>query len=136
MKTLETLQKVSKHKVDEQQKTLAELNTLADNIHTHIQNLEDEAAGVDKNLSDDPNLYQMASRYSVRLRGDIKVMSESLAAMKTKIAAETDLLRDLFAEQKRYEILLERKKNQKAADRAKEQQNQMDEIGKTRHTSA
>jgi len=129
MRTLETLQKVSKHKVDEQQKVLAELNTLADNIRLHIKNLEEEAAGVDKNLPDDPTLYQMASRYAVRLRGDIKVMRESLAAMEKKIAVETDKLRDLFAEQKRYEILLEREMAKKAAERAKKQQDQLDEIG-------
>lgn len=128
-RTLETLQKVSKHKVDEQQKVLAELNTLADNIRLHIQNLEEEAKGVDKNLPDDPNLYQMASRYAVRLRGDIKVMRESLTAMEKKIAVETDKLRDLFAEQKRYEILLEREMAKKAAERAKKQQDQLDEIG-------
>lgn len=129
MRTLETLKKVSKHKVDEQQKVLGELNTLADNIRAHIINLETEAASVDKNLPDDPNLYLMASRYSVRLRGDIKVMQESLAKLEEKIAKETDILRDLFAEQKRYEILLERAIAERAAQRAKKQQDQLDEIG-------
>lgn len=129
MRTLETLQKVSKHKVDEQQKVLGELNALADNIREHIKNLETEAAGLDKDLPDSPTFYQMASRYSVRLRGDIKVMTDSLTELDKKIAKETDLLRELFAEQKRYEILLERALAQRAAERAKREQGHLDEIG-------
>lgn len=129
MKTLETLQKVSKHKVDEQQKVLGELNALADNIREHIKNLEAEAAGIDKNLPDSPTFYQMASRYSVRLRGDIMVMNKSLAELDKKIAKETDTLRDLFAEQKRYEILLERAIAKRAAGRAKREQSHLDEVG-------
>lgn len=130
-KTLETLGRLSEKKVEEQQKEIAELQRVIEqmkNRRSHLQSsIESEYNAA--NSSGDIELISMAGNYHKRADFELKDIAEAMTNAEKIMAEKRAVLQTLFAEQKRYEILLQRRKEELRKEALKKEQDTMDELG-------
>lgn len=133
IQTLENLVKLAKKNVEDIQKqiaeTLAGIEAFTLKIVTLEKKLEDERKAADT----DPFLLVALDRFSKKAEKEITDHKKRRKELQKHEAALRAQLTEQFAEQKRYEILLERKILEKRKRIEKAQQNQMDEIAGTAH---
>ena len=131
MKTLETLTKVAAKKVEEKQKEIADLQKVIDQMLARKAHLQSSIQAEYKvaETSGDANMFQMAGHYHQRAKAELVDIDEAMANAQKIMGEKRAQLQNLFAEQKRYEILLERRKAEAHKERLKKDQAVMDELG-------
>ena len=128
--TLEVLIQVAERKVEDMQRQLArtrdELLRLAD----EMRKMEQEAAVAFVNAvaEDDVLALQAAWSFQERMRREVSRLKDEELVAKEREAVQRTQLQELFAVQKRYEMLLEKQKLAKRKERMKKAQNSLDEV--------
>lgn len=134
MKTIETLQnlvRVAKNHIDNQKKVIGKLQSESDAFTATRDELRQKMLS-EANPGDDVQLQQMAGKFLQRAHKQAAELDVRIQDLAKKIEIESEKLRELFAEQKRYEILLERKLEERKQRLARLQQDQLDEMGSIR----
>lgn len=128
--TLEVLIQVAERKVEDMQRQLArtrdELLRLAD----EMRKMEQEAAVAFVNAvaEDDVLALQAAGAFQERMRREVSRLKDEELVVKACEAEQRTQLQELFAVQKRYEMLLEKQRLAKRKERMKKAQNNLDEV--------
>lgn len=129
-KTLDVLIQVAERKVEEMQRKLAETRReLVANAAEQVR-LEREAAVafVTAVAEDDVQALQAAGAFQERMRREVVKLKDLEVQLQQQEGEQRKMLQDLFAGQKKYELLLERQKLEAKKVRAKKVQNQLDEV--------
>lgn len=127
--TLATLVKVAQHKVEDTQKALAFAEKAIAHVDAQVVELrrqvDDGQAGVVAESS--PQSFKVAGAFMAR----VKAETERLKAKRAELVAEMEKVRQLlaaqYAEQKRYETLLERERLKTKKRRERKQQDALDD---------
>jgi flagellar export protein FliJ len=130
MKSLQTLIELTESKVEEVQRVLAKFLAHIDALDTEKADLERRVYNSVQDAGDDPTLHDMAARFAARARVRIEQITVERAQTEDEAAKVKDELRDLFAEQKRYEILEKRRKEEEKRTRAARDQARLDETAR------
>ncbi len=129
-KTLDVLIQVAERKVEEMQRKLADTRReLVANAAEQVR-LEREAAVafVTAVAEDDVQALQAAGAFQERMRREVVKLKDLEVQLQQQEGEQRKMLQDLFAGQKKYELLLERQKLEAKKVRAKKVQNQLDEV--------
>jgi flagellar export protein FliJ len=128
--TLEVLIQVAEGKVEEMQKALAKTREGILFIRNEMVRLEQDAAVafVTAVAEDDVLALQAAGAFQERMRREVSRLKGEEVAMLEKEADQRKQLQELYAGQKKYELLLEKQKLELKKARAKKVQNALDEI--------
>lgn len=128
IKTLNNLQRLAKHKVEEAQKELAAIQKnimqLDQNINTVEEKITKEATLSDTDLT----LKSMYPHFLKRAQVQIKQLQTEKEAQQEAFSAQQAVLRTHFTEEKRYAILLENALKEQHKQQQKAAQKQLDEI--------
>jgi len=129
--TLEVLIKLAERKVEAAQLQLNRTRGRIRFVQDEQVRLEREAAVafVQAVAEDDVLALQLAGAFQERMRKEVFKLKEEEAALHVREGEEQVALQKCFAEQKRFELLLEKQKLAKKKERAKKAQNQLDDIG-------
>ena len=129
MKSLATLIKLQKSKVDEQRILLTKLQKQLVDIENQIQTLMDEQLQQRELLVKEPT---MAMTYDSYLKECLKRMEALEKRKKTVIYAvgiARDKLGELFEEQKRYELAEQNRIEEEEAEEQRRETHTLDEVG-------
>jgi flagellar biosynthesis chaperone FliJ len=128
--TLEVLIKVAERKVEKAQQELAATRAIVARTEEEIVNLEREAAVafVTAIAEDDVLAMQAASAFQERMRREVALRHAALQQMAELITTQEAALREVYAEQKRYELLWDKTKLERKKAREKKTQNALDEV--------
>ena len=135
MKTIETLLKVTTKKVEESQKDIAKLLKVMQKMDGREKelNLKIETENTAASHSDDVNLLSFAGKFTLKSTEEIEDIQQARKDAKALMVEKRSTLRGHFAEQKRYEILLDRKRKALKKERDKKQQKELDDLSTMRH---
>ena len=128
--TLEVLIQVAERKVEDMQRQLVKTREEMVRLLQQMRSLEQEAAiaFVTAVAEDDVLALQAAGAFQERMRREVSRLKElELAAQAREVTQKTEL-QELYANQKRYEMLLEKQKLAKRKERMKKAQNNLDEV--------
>lgn len=128
--TLEVLIKVAGRKVDKAQQELAQTRAVIAQMGAEMVRLEEEAAVafVTAIGEDDVMAMQAAGAFQERMRREVARLQEAQAQLEGLATEQEGVLRGFYAEQKRYELLWERKKAAQRKAREKKAQHALDEV--------
>lgn len=129
MAKLDSLIRYHKHELDEQQKQLSELNSLAQKIEQDIEALEEQKQKEMDASQNDPMFASTLPGYLQRCKKKKEELELSLQFVEEKIIETTDLVRDKFAELKKYELVQQRRQEEAEQKRLKSENQEFDEIG-------
>jgi flagellar protein FliJ len=132
MKSGETLIRLAKHKVDSVQKLIAAAEQTRAGV---VQKREDLQAKADReraNAQRDPNLLTNWNAYSKIVVGQTANLDASLAGIDHQLEALRGDLQGAFEEQKKFEMLEERRQAHIKASKDKREQAFMDETALVR----
>ncbi len=116
---LDSLIRVRKHEVEQQQKALAELYRKAEELKNERDTLETQLAiESEKSHKLQPDMLEYFTAYVKQTRKTIDNIDKSRERLENQIKLAQEQLREAFAEQKKIEII---NKRRKAAQRAKEE---------------
>lgn len=135
MKTIETLEnlvRVAKNHIDNQKKVIGKLQSQCDAFTQQRDTLRSKMLSEANPEGDDVALQQMAGKFLKRAHRQAAELDEHIQKLNAQLDVENEKLRELFAEQKRYEILLERKVEERKKRIERLQQDQLDEMGSIR----
>ena len=129
-----TLVKLAEQKVEEKQKELAVLNGNLNAMQAREEELNTSiSSGYQQaEQANDPTISQQAGNYAKRAEIELDVLKQAFELVEKERDEKFKALQGLFAEQKRYEILLERKQKEALKKREKKQQDQLDELAGNR----
>tara|TARA_B100000609_G_C17160419_1_gene405857 strand:- start:92 stop:511 length:420 start_codon:yes stop_codon:yes gene_type:complete len=133
MPALETLIKVAEQELEEQQKHLSQLN---EHIRVMEQRRKDLINRVEEGFdlaTQDPSLSEQSGLFSRRAELELQDLKEALEEAEQLRERLLDKLRDIFAEKKKNETILENKREKALKEQQKKHQNQMDELGAAHH---
>lgn len=128
--TLEVLIKVAERKVEKAQQELAQTRGVIAHTEREIEAREREAvvAFATSIGEDDVVAMQAAAAFQERMRREVASLRAMKAQMEVLATEQEGVLRGFFAEQKRYELLWERKKQARRKEREKKAQHALDEV--------
>lgn len=128
--TLEVLIKVAERKVEKAQQELAATRAIMVRTEEEIVKMEQEAAVafVTAIAEDEVMAMQAASAFQERMRREVALRQVALRQMAELIAEQEAALREVYADQKRYELLWDKKKLERKKEREKKAQNALDEV--------
>tara|TARA_R110000868_G_scaffold218576_2_gene469172 strand:+ start:95300 stop:95725 length:426 start_codon:yes stop_codon:yes gene_type:complete len=130
MKTLETLLKVAHKKVEEVHEDIAKLQ----NIMFEMDKREAELLSkIDSeyemaSMEDDSVLLSFAGTFALKSNDEILDIKKARVDAQKLMAEKRAVLRQRFAEEKRFEILLERKRTELKKEHDKKQQAELDDL--------
>jgi len=132
--TLKTMYNLSHQKVEDKQKEIAELYKLMSDMEQRFEQLSKsiESQGIPTVLGDDTLLYLSYGNFVERARFEMEDIKEALADAETILHEKQDAIKDLYAEQKRFEILHRRKVQERQDKIAKQTQAELDEMSQYR----
>lgn len=128
--TLEVLIKLAERKVEAAQRELAQMREAIALTRERMQQREEDAAVafVTAVAEDDVLSIQAAGAFQERIRREIATLREVEAKLLEEEEAQKALLQELYAGQKKYELLLEKQKLAARKERMKKAQNALDEV--------
>lgn len=130
--TLENLVKVAENKVENQQKKIAATEEDIAQTTAKMDELRSKIESGFNDSSQEIDMLDMASKYMQRAQGQIKDLEQRKKLTEMALDTLRDELKDLFAEQKRYELLLEQKQRERKKRLEKVQQEQLDDLSQRR----
>ncbi|MFT7144637.1 MAG: flagellar export protein FliJ [Alphaproteobacteria bacterium] len=130
MKTLETLLKIASKKVEESHEDIGKLLHVMQNMDKRQADLN---SGIESEyevatMGNDSALLSFAGAFSLKSNDEILDIKQARIDAQKLMAKKRELLRQRFAEQKRYEILLDRKRVELKKERQKKQQAELDDL--------
>lgn len=138
MKTLQSLHKIASQKVDKIQEEIAKLlgvmQQMDDREKQLLQQVDYEYNNAQQ-AGDDALLYSFAGRFSQKAKDEVADIQAARQDAQGILAQKREKLRIQFAEQKRYEILIERKEAEMKKAKAKKEQADLDEVSALRFKS-
>ena len=131
-KTLATLIKLQQHEVDEQRRVVAELEGLQARLLEGLAMLQSEMM-TEKLISETD--HEAGERWPSYIQYALKREQEfkkQISALEDQILAARDVLQEKFADLKKYEIAKTHYDAEQAAEAARDERNEMDEIAGVR----
>lgn len=130
MAKLDSLIRVRKHTVEQQQKALAELYRKAEELKEKRDILETELAiESEKSRELQPDMLEYFSAYVKQTRKTIGTIDRNRERLENQIKLAQEQLREAFAELKKIEIINKRRKDTERVKEEKEESKELDEIG-------
>ncbi|TKW60711.1 MAG: hypothetical protein DI628_07380 [Blastochloris viridis] len=128
--TLEVLIKVAERKVETVQSALAKTREAIAACRERVKELEQEAAVafVTAVAEDDVLSLQAAGAFQERVRREIAELKQMEEVLLEQEAVQQKQLQELYAQQKTYELLWEKKLMERRKERMKKAQNALDEV--------
>lgn len=128
MANLDSLIRLHKHELDEQQKQLAELNSLATKIEQDIQNLEKQKEKETTAIQGDVFLSAALPNYLEKCKKQKDDLVLSLEFIEEKIDEMRNSIQEKFTELKKFELIDTKRKNEKEKTLLKKENEELDEI--------
>ncbi len=132
IKTLNNLLKIAKKSVEDTQKSIAQVLAAISGHEQQIAQLQKKIKDEGVYAGSDPQMMIALDMFTKRSKADIKELAEKRMKLLNHEAQLREELSKNFAEEKRYQILLERKQAESKKLHDKKQQQQLDEIAATR----
>jgi flagellar export protein FliJ len=130
MAKLDSLIRVRKHTVEQQQKALAELYRKAEALKEKRDALETELAiESEKSRELQPDMLEYFSAYVKQAHKTIDTIDRNRERLENQIKLAQEQLREAFAELKKIEIINKRRKDAVRAKEEKEESKELDEVG-------
>ncbi len=129
MKSLATLIKLQKTKVDEQRVLLANLQKQLTEIQAQVDALREEQAQQAALVRQEPDV---AMNYDLYLKGVLKrleVLEKRKRTVELAVNLARDKLAELFEEQKRYELAEKARLEEEEAEEQRRETHILDEVG-------
>lgn len=129
MANLESLIRVRKHNVEQQQKVVAELYRKSEELKDERDALEAQLAiesGKSSGLQID--MLEYFSSYVKHTRKTIGIIDDKRKRLERQITLAQDKLREAYTEQKKVEIINKRRKDAQKAKEDKKDSKELDEI--------
>lgn len=130
---LATLIKLCKSRVEDKQKEIAVFRDKIIALETKIAELHAAIVREEEAAKGSPDLSAYFGTYQQRAHDQIEQSKELIRQTEEALQPHLDELAELFAEQKRVEILHARKLEEARKQRLKKEQQQLDEIATVRH---
>lgn len=130
MKTLQSLHKIATKKVEESQEEIAKLVGVMQDMDARESYLVKQIDYEYDNVASgsDSLLYSFAGKFSEKSKDEIDDIQKARIDAEKFLNEKREKLRIRFAEQKRYEILLERKRLELKKVKEKKEQAELDEV--------
>ena len=131
MADLESLIRLRKHSVDEKQKRLGEIYAKVEAIEARKKELTERLNKEREALNDDLALEtrEYFGNFQGVMHGYIEQLDDDLAQLETRLLAAQEDVRVAFADQKRVEIVNDRRKEEQAQELKTKESRELDEIG-------
>lgn len=127
-KSLKTLTRIQKFKIDEQRKILLEYQLKEDDLVSQLAKLAAELE-LERKFSSEQNDLTNFGVYVKRCIEKREQFEHHLNVIRAKIDEIQEVIADLFKEQKTYEIVDERRINEANKEMEAQDQKMLDEIG-------
>ena len=131
MADLEALIRLRRHTVEEKQKVLAEIfrkvEVLENRKNELLERLDKERMALEENLTIETRAYY--GRFEGVIRSDVERIDAELTKLETRVQIAQEEVRTAFADQKRVEIVHERRQKEERQEIQNKEDLEMDEIG-------
>ncbi|MBQ8436952.1 MAG: flagellar FliJ family protein [Alphaproteobacteria bacterium] len=127
-KSLQTLSRIQKFKIDEQRKILVEFQNKEEQLQIRLNNLISEYEN-EKKISTEIGIQADFGAYTKRYLKTKEELENQLLAIRNKIEEIRDIISDMFKEQKTFEIINQHRQEQELKELADKEQKTLDEIG-------
>ena len=129
MAKLDSLVRVRKHNVEQQQKALAELYRRAEDLKAERDSLEAQLAiESEKARNLPPDMLGYYGAYAKKTHKEIDDIDNKRTKLEKQIEMAQERLRDAYAEQKKVEIISQRRKDAERAKQEAKESKELDEI--------
>jgi flagellar FliJ protein len=131
MADLKPLIRLRKYRVEEKQKALAELFRQTELLETRKRLLFTEMEREEKLAEDSGSIDAMYAfvAYAARVHTEIEKLNRLLALIEPRIQKAQEEIREAFSEQKKAEIIQDRRDEQERLEIAKKEDTNLNEIG-------
>lgn len=127
-KSLQTLSRIQKFKIDEQRKILVEFQNKEDELQNRLNNLFTEYEN-EKKITTQLGIQTDFGAYTKRYLQTKENLENQLIAIRNKIEEIRNIIADMFNEQKTFEIVDQHRREQEQKELADKEQKTLDEIG-------
>ena len=127
-RSLQTLSRIQKFKIDEQRKILVEYQNKEDELQTRLDNLLAEYEN-EKKISSQIGIQTDFGAYTKRYLQTKENLENQLIAIRNQIEEIRNIIADMFNEQKTFEIVDQHRQEQEQKELADKEQKTLDEIG-------
>jgi flagellar export protein FliJ len=136
VKALETLIKLARTKVEDKQKQIAAYREAIAKLEGRIAELERTIVAEEAAAKASPELAAHFGAFHQRALRQIDGLKADIRTQEAELQPHLDMLAELYAEQKRVEILHARRLAEARKLRQKKEQAELDEIAAVRHARA
>jgi len=133
MRSLDTLVRLHRFKVDEIRRDLAALGKLIDDLAAKDAAIVDQVAHEKRVAATDPELARSYGAFAAHALARRRRLAESRAEIEVRLAERQEQLRDAFAELKRHEKLRDQRLARETAERERKAAQLLDEIALDMH---
>jgi flagellar export protein FliJ len=133
MRSLDTLVRLHRFRVDEIRRDLAALGKLIDDLAAKDAAIVDQVAHERRVSAGDPELARSYGAFAAHALERRRRLAVSRAEIEARVAERREQLRDAFAELKRHEKLREQRAAREAAERERKAAQLLDEIALDMH---
>lgn len=127
-RSLQTLSRIQKFKIDEQRKILVEYQNKEDELQTRLNNLLAEYEN-EKKIGSELGIQTDFGAYTKRYLQTKENLENQLVAIRKQIEEIRNIIADMFNEQKTFEIVDQHRQEQEQKELADKEQKTLDEIG-------
>jgi len=127
-KSLQTLSRIQKFKIDEQRKILVEFQNKEDELQNRLNNLIAEYEH-EKKINSQLGIQTDFGAYTNRYLQTKKDLEHQLISIQNQIEEIRNIIADMFNEQKTFEIVDQHRQEQEQKELADKEQKTLDEIG-------
>ena len=129
MRGLKNLIRVHSWQLDEHRRKLADMQRLKDDFLSRIAQLEADVKKEQKAAAEDNIVNFSYATYAAAVMERRETLQASIADLDPEIDRAEGEVSDAYRELKKYELALEVRERHKAAEMARREQNEMDEMG-------
>jgi len=134
LKTLDTLIKLHKRRVDEMRREMNALEEERKQLISLSEKLKDERIQEGKLAAADAKMASFFGPYSDRIAKRLEGIAREVSRLDREIEVKLEAIREEFSEQKKYEIAREYAKKQQEIEIRRGTQQRFDEIGSQQFT--
>lgn len=129
MKSLATLIKLQKTKVDEQRLLLAKLQEQLAAVIAQIKDIVDQQAAQRALIMQEPSMALTYESYLQNSLKQLKLLEKRKVTMEYAVNVALDKMAELFEEQKRYELAERNRLEEEEAEEQRKETHFLDEVG-------
>jgi flagellar FliJ protein len=128
MKSIQTLIKLNKQKLDEKRRELAELSTQKDQLLEYSRLMHEELRIEMEFAAREPEMSMTFSGYKKMILGRQENITVAVRDLDKRSAILTDEISDIYSEVKKYEIVLQQKIAAEEKERKSKEEKNLNEI--------